>query len=95
MIRRKVQVLARAKAEEEVKGVKRSIDEWESFPNKLKSKAEQRMEESNEPGEVVDVDYTDVVDEIGAVPLGESDVKFDEVVFELLNSMYNEKEEMY
>jgi hypothetical protein len=37
----------------------------------------------------------DVVDEIGAASLGESDVKFDEVVIEFIVSMCQEMEETY
>ncbi len=55
------------RAEEEPKGVKRSICEWEEFAKKLKTKAAQRAEESTSPGEAMDGDRLDVIKEIGAV----------------------------
>jgi hypothetical protein len=39
------------------------------------------------------VDYVGVVKEIGATSLGESDVRFDEAVFEFINSTRQEMEE--
>ncbi len=56
----------KAKAEEEQKGVKRSIGEWKRFAKKLKANAEQRAEESKKPGEGMDIDYLGVIREIGA-----------------------------
>ncbi len=52
------------------------------FAKKLKIKAEQRAEESKMPGEGMDIDYLDVAREIGAVSLGESDMKFDQAASE-------------
>ncbi len=54
--------------------------------------AKQRAEESKKPGEGVDVDHLDVVREIGAESLGWSDMKLDEVIFELMNSTREEIE---
>jgi hypothetical protein len=50
--------------------MERRIDGWEKFAKKLKTKAEQRVEERGNPGEGVDVDYLDVARDIGAAPLG-------------------------
>ena len=48
----------------------------------MKIRAEERAEESKNPGEGVDINQVHVAKEIGAVSMGESDVKFDETVFE-------------
>ncbi len=62
--------------------MKRSVDEWDAFAKKLMPKAEQKAEESKNPGEGVGAGYVDVVREIGAVCLGEFDVKLDEAAFQ-------------
>ena len=71
---------------EEERGAKRSIDEWEELAKRLKSSAEARAEESKMPGEGMDINQLHVAREIEAVSMGESDVKFDESVFEFINS---------
>ncbi len=60
----------KAKTEEERKGSKRSISEWEGFAKRLKEKAEQRAVESKKPGECVDIDDADVVRDFGVVSWG-------------------------
>ena len=83
----------KSKAEDEERGVKRSIDEWEALAKKMKTTAERRSEESKNTGEGVDVSQVHVAREIGAVSMGESDVKFDETVFEFTNSAWRGYEE--
>ena len=76
---------------EEERGAKRSIDEWEELAKRLKSSAEVRAEESKKPGEGMDINQLHVAREIGAVSMGESDVKFDESVFEFIHSTWSMK----
>ena len=78
---------------EEGRGAKRSVDEWEELAKRLKTGAEARAEESKNLGEGMDINQSHVAKEIGAVSMGESDVKFDETVFEFINSTWNEYEE--
>ena len=78
---------------EEEKGAKRSMDEWEEFAKKMKTGAEARAEESKRPGEGMDINQFHVAREIGAVSMGKSDVKFDETVFDFINSAWREYEE--
>ncbi len=54
---------------------------------------ERTSEESKTPGEGVDTSQAQVAKEIGAVSVGESDVKLDEAVFEAINSAWRECEE--
>ncbi len=73
--------------------MKRGIDECGDFAKKLKMKTEKRAEKKSKNfGEGVDIDYSDVVMEVGAASLGEPDVKFDEAVFEFINSTWKEYE---
>ena len=44
----------KGKAEDEERGVKRGIDEWEALAKKMKTTAERRTEESKNPGEGMD-----------------------------------------
>ncbi len=74
------------------RGSKRSAGEWEEFANTIKIKAEARAEESKNPGEGVDINPLHVAGEIGAAPVGESGVKFDETVFDFINSAWRECE---
>ena len=60
---------------------------------RLKSSEEVRAEESKKPGEGMDINQLHVAREIGAVSMGESDVKFDESVLEFINSTWKEYEE--
>ena len=55
--------------------------------------ADERAEESKKPGEGMDINQFHVAREVGAVSVGESDVKFDETVFEFINSTWIEHEE--
>ena len=48
------------------------------------------MEESKNTGEGTDINQSHVANEIGAVSVSESDVKFDESVFESINSAWEE-----
>ena len=72
---------------EEEKGAKRSIGEWDEFAKKIKIRAEERAEESKNPGEGVDNNQVHVAKESGAVSVGESDVKFDETAPEFISSV--------
>ncbi len=56
---------------------------------------ERRAEERKKPGEGMDVDYLDAISEIGAVSRGESHANFNEAVFEFINIMCEEIEDMY
>ncbi len=76
--------------EEEERGVKGSIDDWEEFAKKLEATAEKKAEESKNLGEGMDADSLDVGRKNGAASLGESDVKCDEAVLELINSTWKE-----
>ncbi len=76
----------KSEPEDEERGVKRSMDEWESMGKKTNMTAEERSDESKNPGEGVDVNQVHVEKEIGPALVGESDVKFDEAVFELTDS---------
>ena len=69
------------------------MDDWEEFAKRLKTNAEERVEGSKNPGEGMDINQSHVAKEIGAVSMGESDVKFDESVFEFINSVLKEYEE--
>ena len=73
--------------------MKRSIDEWEALAKKIKTTTERRSEESKNPGEGVGVSQVHVAKETRAVSMGESDVKFDETMFEFANSAWREREE--
>ncbi len=75
--------------------MKRNVDESDDSAKKLKANAEQRAEESKRPGEGLDFDHLDITKEIGAVSLGESDVKFNEAAFGFVNSICENIEEMY
>ncbi len=57
----------KSKAKEEERGVRRSMDECEEFLKKLKTRVEQRAEESRNPGDGMDVDCLGIAREIGAV----------------------------
>ncbi len=81
------------KAEDEERGVKRSIAEWEALAKKTKTTAEQRAEESKNPGKGVDINHFHVSREVGAVSVGESDVKFDGAVFDCIDGSWREYEE--
>ena len=48
---------------EEERGAKRSIDEWEELAKRLKSSAEVRAEESKKPGEGMDINQLHVARE--------------------------------
>ncbi len=78
------------KKKEEERGAKRSVDEWEEIAKRLKSNAEERVDEGKNPGEGMDINQSHVAKGIGAVSMGESDVKFDESVFEFINSTWKE-----
>jgi hypothetical protein len=56
----------------------------------MKIRAKARAEESRNTGKGMDICELDTAKEIGAVHLGESDVKFDETVFEFINSAWRE-----
>ena len=71
---------------EEERGAKRSVNEWEEFAKRLKTNADERAEGSKNPGEGMDISQSQVTREIGAVSMSESDAKFDESVFEFINS---------
>ena len=60
---------------------------------RLKTGAEARAEESKKPVEGMDINQSHVAKEVGAVSMGESDVKFEEAVFEIINSIKKEHEE--
>ncbi len=75
---------------EDKKGAKRSLGEWEEFAKRIKIRAEERAEESMNPEEGMDISHFDVAREIGAVHTCESDSKFSEEVFELINSARGE-----
>ncbi len=78
---------------EEERGAKRSFDDWEEFAKRLKTNAEERVEGSKNSGEGMYINQSHVAQEIGAVSMGESDVEFDESVFEFINSTWKEYEE--
>ena len=69
------------------------MDDWAEFAKRLKTNAEERVEGSKNPGEGMDINQFHVAKEIGAVSMSESDVKFDESVFEFVNSTWREYEE--
>ena len=60
---------------------------------RLKSSAEVRAEESKKSGEGMDINQFHIAREIGSVSMGESDVKFNDSVFEFINSTWREYEE--
>ncbi len=66
-------------------GVKRSIGEREDFAERSKTRAEEKAEVSRKPGEGVDINHFDVVREIGAACVCESDAKFDEELLGFIN----------
>ncbi len=69
------------------------MGEWGEFAKKLKTEAEQTTEESKNPGEGVGIGYLDTDREIGTASPGESAVKFDVTVFEVISSAWKECEE--
>ena len=54
---------------EEERGAKRSVDEWEEYAKRLKTRADERVEGSKNPGEGMDINQTHVAREIGAVSI--------------------------
>ncbi len=63
---------------------------------RIRIAAEARAEENKKPGKDIDIGELDISKEMGAVYLGESDVKFDETVFEFINSTWREcEDELY
>ncbi len=59
----------------------------------MKTSAEARAEESNNPAEGMGINQSHVARDIGAASTGKSDVKFNEAVFEFINSNCKEHEE--
>ncbi len=59
----------------------------------MKIRAEAIAEESKNPRQGMDSSHTEVAREIGAAPMDESDSKFIEEVFEVINSTWREHEE--
>ena len=59
----------------------------------MKIRAEERAEESKNPGEGMDISHFDVAKEIGAAHMRESDSMFNDEVFEFINSAWREYEE--
>ena len=45
---------------EEERGAKRSVDEWEEFAKRLRTGAQERTEESKNPGEGMDINQSHV-----------------------------------
>ncbi len=72
------------------RGAKRSTVGWEEFAKMIETRAEERAEESKKPGEGVDISQFHVARETEAGSVGESDVKFDETVFEFAHSAWRE-----
>ncbi len=60
---------------EEERRAKRSVDDWEEFAKRLKTNAEERAKGSKNPEERMDINQSHVAKEIGAVSMGESDVR--------------------
>ena len=89
------QIEKKSKGEEDERGIKSSIDEWEDFAKRLESNAETRAGESKDSGSGMDVSYADVIKEIGAVACGESDVKFDEMAIMLVDELHQDQGEEY
>ena len=56
----------------------------------MKTRAEERAEESKNPGDGVYISHFDVAREIGAARVSESDAKFNEEAFEFINSAWRE-----
>ncbi len=52
-----------------------------------------RAEESKKPGQRVDIGFTGIAREIGAAYMNESDSKFSEEVFDIINSTWRGYEE--
>ncbi len=67
----------KSRAEDE-RGVKRSSDEREALAKKIRTTAEKRAEESENPEGGVDINHFHVAREIGAASMGKSNAKLDE-----------------
>ncbi len=65
----------------------------EELANRLKSGAEERAEESKNPGGGLDINQFHVARQIGVVSMGEPDAKSNETVLEFINSIWTEHEE--
>ncbi len=78
------------KNQQEERGSKRSVDDWEMFAKKLRTDAEQREDEDKKAKVGEDLDNDVMIEEIGAVGFAESDLKHDEAVEKFINQLCEE-----
>ena len=81
--------------EEEPRGIKRAVDEWEEFAKKLKRDAEERVVQQERTGAGNDAENDTVMNEIGAVGFVESDYKYNEVIEKFIGELCEETFEVY